>query len=103
MSIEQEACEILGVGELREYFGRPTGFFEDHLRRYSKSRRKAPIYWPLSTASGSYTVWVYYHRLTDQTLYTIVNRYVEPKIADIERTAASLEKEITTKSGREAS
>jgi hypothetical protein len=28
-------------------------FFPFHLQRYSKSRRKAPIYWPLSTASGS--------------------------------------------------
>ncbi|MEF8761227.1 MAG: type II restriction endonuclease subunit M [Candidatus Accumulibacter sp. UW25] len=30
-------------------------FFAFHLQRYSKSRRKAPIYWPLATASGSYT------------------------------------------------
>ena len=36
---------------------RPTGFFADHLKRYSKSRRQAPIYWPLSTAKGSYTLW----------------------------------------------
>ena len=27
-------------------------FFPLHLQRYSKSRRKAPIYWPLSTAVG---------------------------------------------------
>jgi len=102
-AIEQEACEILSVKDLREYFGRPAGFFDDHLKRYSKSRRKAPIYWPLSTVSGSYTVWVYYHCLTDQTLYSIVNRYVEPKITEVERTVASLEKDIATKSGREAS
>lgn len=50
-SIEQEACEILGVSELRDYFRKPTGFFQDHLKRYSKSRRKAPIYWPLSSPS----------------------------------------------------
>ena len=30
-------------------------FFAFHLQRFSKSRRKAPIYWPLATASGSYT------------------------------------------------
>ena len=51
--IEQEACGILGVSDLRDYFRRPSGFFQDHLKRYSMSRRKAPIYWPLSTASGS--------------------------------------------------
>jgi len=30
-AIEQDACEILGAQDLREYFGRPGGFFEDHL------------------------------------------------------------------------
>lgn len=79
-AIEQEACQILGVGSLREYFGSPNRFFDDHLKRYSKSRRQAPIYWPLSTASGSYTLWLYYHRLSDQTLYWCVNDFVEPRL-----------------------
>jgi len=100
--IEQEACEILGVRDLRDYFRKPSGFFQYHLRRYSKSRRKAPIYWPLSTASGSYTIWLYYHRLTDQTLYAAVNMYLEPKIADTERALDLLEVELAAASGREA-
>jgi hypothetical protein len=82
-AIEQEACEILGVRSLREYFRKPALFFADHLQRYSKSRRQAPIYWPLSTPSGSYTLWLYYHRLTDQTLYSCVNDFVEPKLAQV--------------------
>lgn len=52
-------------------------FFAFHLKRYSKSRRKAPIYWPLSTASGSYTLWVYYPSLTSQTLYTAINDFLD--------------------------
>jgi hypothetical protein len=83
-AIEAEACDILGVRSLREYFRRPAGFFADHLKRYSKSRRQAPIYLPLSTRSGDYTVWLYYHRLTDQTLYALVNDYVEPKLKSIQ-------------------
>ncbi|WP_256330221.1 type II restriction endonuclease subunit M [Variovorax sp. YR216] len=55
-------------------------FFPFHLQRYSKSRRKAPIYWPLATSSGSYTLWVYYPQLSSQTLYTAVNDFVEPKL-----------------------
>jgi len=82
-AIEHEACEILGVKLLRDYFRKPTGFFADHLKRYSKSRRQAPIYWPLATASGSYTLWIYYHRLTDQTLFQCVNDFVKPKIAEV--------------------
>lgn len=58
-------------------------FFPFHLKRYSKSRRKAPIYWPLSTMSGSYTLWIYYPSLTSQTLYTAINDFVEPKLKQV--------------------
>lgn len=60
-------------------------FFAFHLKRYSKSRRKAPIYWPLATASGSYTLWLYYPSLSDQTLFTAVNDFVDPKLDDVRR------------------
>lgn len=58
-------------------------FFPFHLQCYSKSRRKAPIYWPLSTPSGSYTLWVYYPALTHQTLYTAINDFVDPKLKEV--------------------
>ena len=58
-------------------------FFAFHLQRYSKSRRKAPIYWPLATTSGNYTLWVYYPSLTSQTLYTAINDFVEPKLKQV--------------------
>jgi len=58
-------------------------FFAFHLQRYSKSRRKAPIYWPISTTSGSYTLWVYYPSLTSQTLYTVINDFIEPKLKQV--------------------
>ena len=83
-AIEQEACGILGVKTLRDYFRRPAAFFADHLKRYSKSRRQAPIYWPLSTKSGSYTLWLYYHRLTDQTLHRCLADFLEPKIRTVQ-------------------
>jgi hypothetical protein len=88
--IEQEACEILGLKSLREYFGKPAKFFSDHLKRYSKSRRQAPIYWPLSTRSGSYTLWLYYHRLTDQTLHTCLADFLDPKIRKVQSELDSL-------------
>ncbi len=68
-------------------------FFPFHLQNYSKSRRKAPIYWPLSTASGAYTLWVYYPSLTSQTLYTAVNDFLEGptgKLKQVEQEAAAL-------------
>jgi hypothetical protein len=100
--MEMEICDILGVSELRDYFRKPAKFFQDHLKRYSKGRHKAPIYWPLSTASGSYTIWICHHRLTDQTLYAAVNKHVKPKISEIKRGLAHVEEELKAASGREA-
>ncbi|WP_076451083.1 BREX-1 system adenine-specific DNA-methyltransferase PglX [Roseivivax lentus] len=65
-------------------------FFKFHLGQYSKSRRKAPIYWPLSTSSGSYTLWLYYPSLTDQTLFTAVNDFIEPKLKQVGQDVAAL-------------
>ena len=99
-AVERETCELLAAKTLRDYFRKPAGFFADHLKRYSKSRRQAPIYWPLSTASGSYTLWIYYHRLTDQTLYKCVNDFVEPKLKQVAGEAARLRQKASRSSAR---
>ena len=65
-------------------------FFPLHMKQYSKSRRKAPIYWPISTSSGSYTLWLYYPSLTDQTLFTAVNDFIEPKLKQVGQDVAAL-------------
>ncbi len=83
-------CTILGIRSLRDYLRKPAAFFADHLTRYSRSRRQAPLFWPLSTCSGGYTLWIYYHRLNDQTLYTCVNDYIEPKLRNVRETADKL-------------
>ena len=84
-AIEHEACDILGVKTLRDYFRKTTGFFADHLKRYSKSRRQAPIYWQISAGNGSYSAWLYYHRFTQDTLYRMLRDFVEPRIQEAER------------------
>ncbi len=75
-------------GDVRRWLQRD--FFPQHLKQYSKSRRKAPIYWPLSTPSGSYTLWLYYPSLTSQTLYSAVNDFVAPKLKQVEDDLSTL-------------
>lgn len=72
-------------------------FFPFHLQNYSKSRRKAPIYWPLSTPSGSYTLWLYYPDLTSQMLYTAVNDFVEPKLKQLAQEVTALRTKVTVR------
>ncbi|MGH9130526.1 MAG: hypothetical protein ACRDWV_02385, partial [Acidimicrobiales bacterium] len=63
-----ELADLLGQ-DLRDYLRR--GFFKDHLSRYSKSRRKAPIYWPLYVPSKAWGVWAYAHRLNREALFAV--------------------------------
>lgn len=75
--------ESLDVSSIRNYLRPSSGFFGDHLKKYSKGARKAPIYLPLTTSSGNYTLWVYYPALTSQSLYTAINDFVEPKLKQV--------------------
>jgi len=79
-AIEREACEILEVADLRDYFRNPQGFFAHHIRRYSKSHRKAPIYWLLQSPKKNYGLWLYYHRLDKDILFKALTLYVERKV-----------------------
>uniref|UniRef100_UPI0040486C57 BREX-1 system adenine-specific DNA-methyltransferase PglX n=1 Tax=Algoriphagus sp. TaxID=1872435 RepID=UPI0040486C57 len=58
-------------------------FFEYHLKQYSMSKRVSPIYWPLSIKSEKLTIWLYYPKVNDGTIYEIVNEVVDPKIKEI--------------------
>ncbi|WP_203077447.1 hypothetical protein [Falsiroseomonas ponticola] len=65
-------------------------FFEHHLKRYSRSGRRAPIYWQLSIPSGQYSVWLYAHRVTRDSLFELQTDVVAPKLAHEENRLADL-------------
>jgi hypothetical protein len=67
-----------------------VNFFEHHLKRHSKSGRKAPIVWQLATPSGRYSVWLYAHRLTPDSFFQLQNDVVTPKLAYEERQLTDL-------------
>ena len=64
-----EMVHALKRPTIREYLRRD--FFANHLSRYAKSRRKAPIYWPLFVPSQTWGVWVYTASLSRETLFAI--------------------------------
>jgi hypothetical protein len=76
-----EVGEALGAreGEVRAWLAK--GLFDHHLKLHSKSRRKAPVLWPIGTASGSYLIWLYGHRVTSDSLFQVVHDIVGPTIA----------------------
>jgi hypothetical protein len=78
----QEAEGILGRG-LRDWLRRYG--YERHLKRYSRSRRKAPLFWHLAPKSREYGIWLYSPVATRDSFYRIQNDYVEPKLKAAER------------------
>lgn len=79
-------------GNLRGWLAKE--FFPLHIKMYSKSRRKAPIYWQLATPSATYSVWLYIHAFSKDTLFRVQNDYVAPKLAHEERRLESLTSEL---------
>lgn len=90
---ESVNCEA--PSDLRGWLARE--FFPLHIKMYSKSRRKAPIYWQLATPSTSYSIWLYYHSFTEDTLFRVQNDYVAPKLAHEERRLDSMTREVRDK------
>jgi hypothetical protein len=89
----QDVCKSLGVSSLRNWFGKTGsgGFWDDHFKRYSKSRRNAPIYWPLQSPRGLYRAWVYYHRLDQDTLPKLLGpTYLGGKIERVKQAVSEL-------------
>jgi hypothetical protein len=70
-AIMDEILDILGARTVRDLIRKQ--FFKDHLSRYSKSRRKAPIYWPLTVPSRNWGVWIYAPMLSRETLYAVAS------------------------------
>ena len=86
---------------LESYFSKPAGFFASHLKQYSKSRRQAPVYWPLQSSSGKYTLWVYYGHVSESTLYTCVNDFIGPKLKHISEDISGLRNKTDRSSDEE--
>jgi len=93
-----EELERILSRDLRTYFKRD--FFKAHLARYTKSRRKAPIYWHLSVPSRDWGIWAYAPTLSRETLFGILRegRRKETELAGV---VGRLKSEVAKGEGRE--
>ena len=67
--ILDELASILDASDLRTAVRRK--FFRHHRTRYSKSKRTAPLYWPLTVPSRGWGIWLYAPTLRRDTLFAI--------------------------------
>jgi hypothetical protein len=104
------ADAVLGDGEfwlqeLQAALGRDlrdelrTKFFAAHATRYSKSRRKAPLYWPAYVPSGQWGAWLFAPRLTRETLFALAG-FGRDRLAAAEQEIRRLQRERETGGSR---
>ena len=102
--VEDLAARVIARGEkigcnlpedLRQWLRRE--FFPLHIKMYSKSRRKAPIYWQLATPSANYSIWLYIQAFSKDLLFRVQNDFAAPKLAHEERRLVSLTGELRDK------
>lgn len=89
ITLEADVCRDMGVENLRAWLS--SKFSTAHVKLYSRSQRKAPIYWQLRSSSGSYSIWLYYHRINGDTLWRVLHDYVDPKITHEQQKLDDLE------------
>lgn len=63
--------------DIRKYFTKD--FYSDHIRRY----KKRPIYWMFTSPRGSFSVLIYMHRYTPDTISNILNKYLREFIGKL--------------------
>ena len=70
-AIVDELTGLLDATDLRTAIRRR--FFRHHRTRYSKSKRTAPLYWPLTVPSRRWGLWLYAPTLRRETLFAIAS------------------------------
>jgi len=71
-TLESELCKAAGSKSLRDYFSSPSKYFARHIADYSKSKRKAPVFWLLRSQLGHYSVWLNWLRADGDTLFKVL-------------------------------
>ncbi len=76
----RECLQVLGMERegLRGLLAKR--FFDWHLKRHTKSRRRAPVYWQLATGSASFSIWLVSQRASADQLFVAINDVVLPRV-----------------------
>ena len=93
-----EALRYLKAKDLRSYLR--AKFFSQHLKRYSKSRRKAPLYWYMAVPSKEWGLWVYAPWLSREQLFAIA-RAAQDKLRRLAKQTSHLRRDLETGGDRE--
>ena len=82
--------------DLRKYF--LTDFYKDHLQTY----KKRPIYWLVQSPKKGFSVLLYLHRYTRDTMNLVLNRYLRDYQVKLRNRLAHLTQEQATASTAKA-
>ncbi len=91
-----QLCGALRVDRINSYLCDvgASGFYTDHVRRYSKGRRRAPLYTWFGTASGSFGAFLLSPAITADTLFILRHEVLTPRLVRAERAAETARSEV---------
>jgi len=69
-----EIIKIIG-GDLRKFLN-----YEFFIKHHIKIYKKKPIYWLLQTSKKHYSFYIYNIKFTSDTLYSLIQKYINPRI-----------------------
>ena len=91
-SVLEELRTLLGADFPRQWLAQE--YWPHHIEAYTLSQSRSPVYWQLATVSANYSVWLYIHAFTKDTLFRVQNDYAAPKLAHEERRLESLTSDL---------
>ncbi|EMA55698.1 hypothetical protein [Halococcus thailandensis] len=66
-------------------------FFQNyHADEYKRRGQRNPIYWQLESPDGSFSCFVYYHEIDENTLPKLRGQYLDPRIDELENELETL-------------
>jgi type I restriction-modification system DNA methylase subunit len=69
---------------------RDSFFRYHHCKEYRRRGQRIPIYWQLESPNGSFSCFVYYHKIDKNTLPKLRGKYLDPRINRLENELETL-------------
>ena len=73
---------------------RNTFFRHHHCKEYRRRGQRIPIYWQLESDEGTFSCFVYYHKMNADTLHKIRGQYIDKKLDTLQNRLDAIESEL---------
>jgi hypothetical protein len=85
----QEEIESLVGRDLHSWVSNRY-FRYNHCKEYKRRGQRNPLYWQLKSPNGAFSCFIYYHKISANTLPKLRGQYLDPRIDELENELETL-------------